>query len=68
MEMDYLYDQTRAMGYNVEVIDGRTTHTRRKEILSKTYDILILQIYTCSEGINLLNTSTNISNPLFGVE
>lgn len=57
MEMDYLYDQTRAMGYNVEVIDGRTTHTRRKEILSKTYDILILQIYTCSEGINLQNYS-----------
>ena len=55
--MNYLYDQTKAMGYSVEIIDGRTTHSERKKILSKTFDILILQIYTCSEGINLQNYS-----------
>ena len=57
IEMDYIEQQTKAMGYNVEVIDGRTTHAKRKQILSQTYDILILQIYTCSEGINLQNYS-----------
>ena len=57
VEMNYLYDQTKAMGYSVEIIDGRTTHSERKKILSKTFDILILQIYTCSEGINLQNYS-----------
>ena len=57
MEMDYLEQQTKAMGYKVGVIDGRTTHTERKQILSQTYDVLILQIYTCSEGINLQNYS-----------
>ena len=53
MEMDYLEKQIQIMGYSVEKIDGRTTHSRRKEILKNTYDVLILQIYTCSEGINL---------------
>ena len=57
IEMDYLQEQTTAMGYNVGVIDGRTTHAERKQILSQTYDVLILQIYTCSEGINLQNYS-----------
>ena len=55
--MDYLEQQTNAMGYRVAVIDGRTTHAERKQILSQTYDVLILQIYTCSEGINLQNYS-----------
>lgn len=57
IEMDYLQEQTTEMGYNVEVIDGRTTLAERKKILSQTYDVLILQIYTCSEGINLQNYS-----------
>ena len=53
MEIDYLYKSTLMMGYNVEKIDGRTTSVQRKNILANSYDILILQISTCSEGINL---------------
>lgn len=37
----------------INVIDGRTNLKQRNIILSETYDVLILQIQTCSEGLNL---------------
>ena len=40
-------------GMNVAVIDGTVSASKRKKILDSTYDALILQIQTCSEGLNL---------------
>jgi SNF2 family DNA or RNA helicase len=37
----------------ISVIDGRINLKKRNIILSETYDVLILQIQTCSEGLNL---------------
>ena len=58
-EIDYLYDQTTSMGYTVAIIDGRTSNDQRKSILESgsIYDILILQISSCSEGLNLQSYS-----------
>ena len=58
-EIDYLYDQTTSMGYIVAIIDGRTSNDQRKSILDSgsIYDILILQISSCSEGLNLQSYS-----------
>ena len=52
-EIDYLYRECLTMGYKTAKIDGRTSNSNRKKILEGSYDVLILQIYTCSEGINL---------------
>jgi SNF2 family DNA or RNA helicase len=38
---------------NVAVIDGTVSASKRKKILDSAYDALILQIQTCSEGLNL---------------
>jgi SNF2 family DNA or RNA helicase len=40
-------------GMNVAVIDGTVSASKRKKILDNAYDALILQIQTCSEGLNL---------------
>lgn len=40
-------------GMNVAVIDGTVSASKRKKILDSAYDALILQIQTCSEGLNL---------------
>ena len=37
----------------INVIDGRTNLKQRNAILQDTYDVLVLQIQTCSEGLNL---------------
>jgi SNF2 family DNA or RNA helicase len=34
-------------------MDGRVSADRRKAILTSKYDVLVLQIQTCCEGINL---------------
>tara|TARA_B110000879_G_C11153638_1_gene505816 strand:+ start:915 stop:2372 length:1458 start_codon:yes stop_codon:yes gene_type:complete len=58
-EIDYLYEKTVNMGYIVAIIDGRTSNVERKSILESesVYDILILQISSCSEGLNLQSYS-----------
>ena len=58
-EIDYLYEKTVNMGYTVAIIDGRTSNVERKSILESesVYDILILQISSCSEGLNLQSYS-----------
>lgn len=38
---------------NVAIFDGRTSNLKRKEILSERKDVLILQIQTGCEGLNL---------------
>jgi SNF2 family DNA or RNA helicase len=42
-------------GLNVAFIDGRVSHSKRFDILSKTHNVLILQIQTANEGLNLQN-------------
>ena len=53
-EMDMLKTRIQEeLGLTCAVIDGRTTKTARDEILDTTYDVLLLQIKTCCEGLNL---------------
>lgn len=53
-EIDELYTRLIRLGFNVSVIDGRISKRLRNDILfDKTLDILILQIKTCCEGLNL---------------
>jgi len=35
------------------VIDGRASYGKRSDILANLPEILILQVYTCCEGLNL---------------
>ena len=42
-------------GLQVAFIDGTVSHSKRKFILSHTHDVLILQIQTANEGLNLQN-------------
>lgn len=52
--IDYLCAKLGGRGYKCAIIDGRTTDVMRKDIiLSHDFDILILQISSCSEGLNL---------------
>lgn len=41
------------LGLTCGVIDGRTTKTKRDVVLEELYDVLILQIRSCCEGLNL---------------
>jgi SNF2 family DNA or RNA helicase len=38
---------------SVEILDGRTVKSERNKILGEKYDVLILQMKTGSEGLNL---------------
>lgn len=52
-EMDYI--KTRCISANItaEIIDGRKSMSKKASILSNVPDVLILQIKTCCEGLNL---------------
>ena len=53
-EIDYLKKSLMLAGLTTESIDGRVTGKRmRQEILQKDLDVLILQIKTGNEGLNL---------------
>ena len=53
-EIDYLKQTLTESGLTTESIDGRVTSKRmRQEILNKDLDVLILQIKTGNEGLNL---------------
>ena len=53
-EIDKIAETLSGAGMNVEVFDGRTSHSRRQEILEdENLDVLILQIMTGCEGLNL---------------
>ena len=54
-EIDYIKQELTSKGMSVEYIDGRVTKRQRKIILANTVDVLILQIKTGNEGLNLQN-------------
>ena len=52
-ETDILVERIAEMGLNVTFIDGRTPERERESILTATFDVLILQIQSSCEGLNL---------------
>lgn len=54
-EIDYLKNTLSNKGLIVEYIDGRVSKRQRKAILEDILDVLIIQIKTGSEGLNLQN-------------
>lgn len=50
-EMDYL--QMRCSDRHVSIIDGRTSYAQKSAIFENLPEILILQVNTCCEGLNL---------------
>ena len=54
-EIDYLKNSLTKEGLIVEYIDGRVSKRQRKAILGNIVDVLIIQIKTGSEGLNLQN-------------
>ena len=52
-EIDEIEMLVKAQGMSVKKFDGRTSKKERAEILSETYDVLIGQIDSTSEGLNL---------------
>lgn len=54
MEMDELQERFKSLRLKVAVVDGRVTGKKRSELLcGGNLDVLILQINTCCEGLNL---------------
>ena len=53
MEIDEIQRRISEEGLDVQVIDGRTKKTERQGILTGKCDVLILQIQTGCEGLNL---------------
>lgn len=52
-EMEYLHTKCNRSGLKTAVINGKVSKNERTELLKKTWDVLVLQIRTCSEGLNL---------------
>ncbi len=52
-EIDIIADKLKACGLDVNTFDGRTSHRQRSAILEGKCDVLILQIQTGCEGLNL---------------
>jgi SNF2 family DNA or RNA helicase len=52
-EIDIIASRLTALGINVSKVDGRTSKKDRKENLTNAVDVLILQINTACEGLNL---------------
>jgi SNF2 family DNA or RNA helicase len=52
-EMNYIYEKCIKNGFSCLIIDGRCNGKQRKESLKMAVDILILQIQTGCEGLNL---------------
>lgn len=60
-EIDEIAKRLRAAGVeNVATFDGRTTHGKRHDILNDKNDVLILQIQTGCEGLNLQENYSEI--------
>ena len=56
-EIDMFHARLTGAGLAVGIIDGRTD---KKEVLKGKYDVLLLQILTCCEGINLQENYSEI--------
>lgn len=52
-EIDYLSHKLTCMNIQTKVIDGRTSTERKNSILKMSPEVLILQIQTSCEGLNL---------------
>jgi SNF2 family DNA or RNA helicase len=52
-EMNYIYEKCIENGFSSMIIDGRCSGKNRKESLKTAVDVLILQIQTGCEGLNL---------------
>jgi len=52
-EIDEFYNILSQLKLKVAIIDGRVSKMQRNKILSEPYDVLILQIQTGCEGLNL---------------
>jgi non-specific serine/threonine protein kinase len=52
-EIIFIKNKLLENGFKVDYIDGTTSKNNRKEILKKELDVLILQIKTGNEGLNL---------------
>jgi len=52
-EIDIMHNKFTQKGLYVRTFDGRTSHNQRNDILENTCDVLILQIQTGCEGLNL---------------
>lgn len=53
-EIDTLHYRLEILGLKVDVIDGRSSMSHRENVvLDDSIDVLILQINSCSEGLNL---------------
>ena len=52
-EIDVLESRINEIGLSVKTFDGRTSHSERNNILTSKTDVLILQIQTGCEGLNL---------------
>jgi SNF2 family DNA or RNA helicase len=54
-EMEYIRSRCKRAGLKCAVVNGKVKKNDRVELLKKTWDVLVLQIRTCSEGLNLQN-------------
>lgn len=52
-EIDYLMRELTQRDIDVDFLDGRKTKSERDDVLRKSPDVLILQIKTACEGLNL---------------
>ena len=52
-EMDYIKFRLWLVNREAAIIDGRTSYSKKSKIFSNLPEILILQVYTCCEGLNL---------------
>lgn len=54
-EMEYIRSRCKRAGLKCAVVNGKVKKNDRVDILKQTWDVLVLQIRTCSEGLNLQN-------------
>jgi len=59
-EMDEIAERLQKHNMTVSLLDGRTSGSKRSEILGNAYDVLILQIQTGCEGLNLQENYSDI--------
>ena len=59
-EMNELADRLRRGGLNVGILDGTITKNARQKLLNEKKDVLILQIQTGCEGLNLQDNYSEV--------
>lgn len=52
-EIDYIYQQLNMINIKTDYIDGRVSNKKKSEILNECPSVLLLQIQTSCEGLNL---------------